>query len=91
MNNKKESHFETDSIHAGNEFREGTGAIIPPIYATSTFESDNDYGFDYTRSGNPNFRNLEETIAKIEKSNNESVFASSVSYTHLNLPTNREV
>ena len=79
MNNKKEPHFETDSIHSGNEFREGTGAIIPPIYATSTFESDNDYGFDYTRSGNPNFTNLEKTIAKIEKADYATVFASGVS------------
>ena len=79
MNKTKQPHFETDSIHAGNEFKEATGSIIPPIFATSTFESDNEHGFDYTRSGNPNFTNLEQVIAKIEKSDCATVFASGVS------------
>jgi len=79
MNKTKQSHFETVSIHAGNEFKEATGSIIPPIFATSTFESDNEHGFDYTRSGNPNFTNLEQVIAKIEKADCATVFASGVS------------
>ncbi len=79
MNKIKQPHFETDSIHAGNEFKEATGSIIPPIFATSTFESDNEHGFDYTRSGNPNFTNLEQVIAKIEKADCATVFASGVS------------
>ena len=79
MNKIKQPHFETDSIHAGNEFKEATGSIIPPIFATSTFESDNEHGFDYTRSGNPNFTNLEQVIAKIEKADCVTVFASGVS------------
>ena len=79
MNKTKQPHFETDSIHAGNEFKEATGSIIPPIFATSTFESDNEHGFDYTRSGNPNFTNLEQVIAKIEKADCATVFASGVS------------
>ena len=71
--------FETESIHSGQSYNEGTGAVIPPIFATSTFESGNEHGFDYTRSGNPNFRNLEEVIKGVEKANYATVFASGVS------------
>lgn len=46
---------------------------------TSTFEHGNPGGFDYTRSGNPNFRNLQETLAALEGSKHACVFASGVS------------
>jgi homoserine acetyltransferase len=59
--------FETRAIHKGQGYRDTTGAVIPPIYLTSTFESGNRGGFDYTRSGNPNFRNLEEVCASLEE------------------------
>lgn len=59
-------HFETQAIHAGHGFVNDTGAVIPPIYLTSTFEYGNPGGFDYTRSGNPNFRLLDATLAKLE-------------------------
>ena len=72
-------HFETESIHSGLSYNEETGAVIPPIFATSTFESDNQYGFDYTRSGNPNFRNLEEVLKRNENAKYATVFASGVS------------
>ena len=72
-------HFETESVHSGLSYNEETGAVIPPIFATSTFESDNQYGFDYTRSGNPNFRNLEEVLKKNENAKYATVFASGVS------------
>ena len=72
-------HFETESVHSGLSYNEETGAVIPPIFATSTFESDNKYGFDYTRSGNPNFRNLEEVLKKNENAKYATVFASGVS------------
>ena len=62
-------HFETESVHSGLSYNEETGAVIPPIFATSTFESDNQYGFDYTRSGNPNFRNLEEVLKRMRMQN----------------------
>ena len=72
-------HFETESVHSGLSYNEETGAVIPPIFATSTFESDNQYGFDYTRSGNPNFRNLEEVLKRNENAKYATVFASGVS------------
>lgn len=72
-------HFETQAIHAGLDWREQTGAVIPPVFLTSTFETGNPGGFDYTRSGNPNFRNLQQTLAVLEGSKHACVFASGVS------------
>ena len=70
---------ETMSVHGGHNYGGETGAVIPPIYMTSTFESGNAEGFDYTRSGNPNFRNLEQVLANLEGAKRASVFASGVS------------
>lgn len=71
--------METRAIHTGLGYSGQTGAIIPPAFITSTFESGNPGGFDYTRSGNPNFRNLEETLASLESGSRACVFASGVS------------
>lgn len=73
------AHFETDSIHQGLHWRDETGAVIPPVYLTSTFEHGNPGGFDYTRSGNPNFRNLGEALASLEGASFATVFGSGVS------------
>ena len=53
--------------------------MIPPIYLTSTFAHGNPEGFDYTRSGNPNFRNLQAVLASLENAKHATVFASGVS------------
>ncbi len=74
-----DARFETRAIHLGQDYRSETGAVIPPIYMTSTFESGNPGGFDYTRSGNPNFRNLQTTLASLENAQHCTVFASGVS------------
>ena len=71
--------FETQAIHGGLKYREETGSVIPPVFLTSTFESGNAGGFDYTRSGNPNFRNLESVLAPLEGASYAAVFASGVS------------
>jgi cystathionine beta-lyase/cystathionine gamma-synthase len=73
------SGFETKAIHTGQNYTENTGAVIPPVYLTSTFASGNPEGFDYTRSGNPNFKNLESTLASLENAQFATVFASGVS------------
>ncbi len=52
---------------------------MPPVYLTSTFESGNPDGFDYTRSGNPNFRLLQESLAALEGARFATCFASGVS------------
>ncbi len=75
----REDGFETRAIHEGQGYQGETGAVIPPVYLTSTFETGNPDGFDYTRSGNPNFRNLESTLASLEGGKHATVFASGVS------------
>lgn len=45
---------------------------------TSTFEHGNPDGFDYTRSGNPNFKNLEARIGALEQAQHATVFSSGV-------------
>lgn len=79
MPEKPLNHFETLAIHAGLGYRAETGAMIPPIYQTSTFEAGNPGGFDYTRSGNPNFRNLDAVLASLEGAAFCTSFASGVS------------
>lgn len=71
--------FETRAIHAGRDFVGETGAVTPPVWLTSTFEYGNPNGFDYTRSGNPNFRLLDATIATLESARFATTFGSGVS------------
>lgn len=59
----------TKAIHIGNEPDEKTGAVIPPIYQTSTFvqSSPGEHkGYEYTRSHNPTRTRLEECLASLE-------------------------
>ncbi len=69
----------TKVIHHCKDFAEKTGAVMPPIFQTSTFKHGNPAGFDYTRSGNPNFRILENVLASLEGSKYATVFGSGVS------------
>jgi len=68
----------TRVIHHKETFSEGTGSIMPPIFPTSTFVHGNESGFDYTRSGNPNFRILESVLSDLEECKYASVFSSGV-------------
>lgn len=65
-----EQHFDTRAIHAGQHFDPTTGAIIPPVYLTSTFVQDGigglRGGYEYNRSGNPTRSSLEEQLAALE-------------------------
>ncbi len=69
----------TLAIHHGNTFAPDTGAVMPPIFTTATFSHGNPNGFDYTRSGNPNFRILESVLSSVENCSHTTVFASGVS------------
>jgi cystathionine gamma-synthase len=71
--------FSTQAVHTGRGFTGHTGAVMPPVYLTSTFERGNADGFDYTRSGNPNFRLLDESVAALEGTRFATCFASGVS------------
>lgn len=73
------SGFETRAIHLGRDFVSDTGAVTPPVWLTSTFEYGNPNGFDYTRSGNPNFRLLDRTVASLEGAAFSTCFGSGVS------------
>ena len=83
VSDKSDNHYSpgpnTRSIHHGESFAADTGTIMPPIFPSSTFAHGNPEGFDYTRSGNPNFRILESVLASIEDCKCATVFASGVS------------
>lgn len=70
--------FETLAIHAGQDPDPAYGAVMPPIYQTSTFafEGFNKPGrFDYTRSGNPTRKALENCLAALENGTHGYAFA----------------
>lgn len=76
--------FSTKAIHVGQAPDKETGAVIPPIYMTSTYaqEAPNMHkGYDYTRAGNPNFTNLEATLASLEQGKVATVFSSGIGAT----------
>jgi cystathionine gamma-synthase len=71
--------FDTAAIHIGQEPDGESGAVIPPVYLTSTFaqlEPGETRGYDYTRSGNPGFDRLGETLAHLEQARHAVVFGS---------------
>ena len=82
----KEMKFETKVIHVGGEPDPTTGAIMPPIYQTSTYvqSSPGEHkGYEYTRSHNPTRSRLEECLASIEGANHCLVTASGLSASSL--------
>ncbi|MHB8736282.1 MAG: trans-sulfuration enzyme family protein [Terriglobales bacterium] len=79
MKKRIQSGFSTRAVHEGRGFAGTTGAVMPPVFLTSTFASGNPDGFDYTRSGNPNFRLLEGSVAALEGARYATCFASGVS------------
>ena len=80
MNGVKPSmQFETACIHAGQSPDPTTGAVMTPIYQTSTYAQDGvglDRGFDYARTGNPTRTALEASLAVLEGGQFGLAFAS---------------
>jgi len=72
--------FETLAIHAGQEPDPHTGAVVPPIYAVSTYKQDGvgglRSGYEYSRSANPTRTALEEALAAVEGGVRGLAFAS---------------
>jgi len=71
--------FETRALHAGQEPDPTTGAIVTPIYASSTFVQDEvgvHKGYEYSRSGNPTRTALQECVASLEGATHGLAFAS---------------
>ena len=73
------AHFSTICIHAGQEPDPSTGAIITPLFQTSTYVQDElgrHKGFEYARTQNPTRFALERNIAAIENGKAGFAFAS---------------
>ena len=74
------SDFSTTAIHAGQEFDPTTGAVIPPVYFTTTFVQDGIGGFrngyEYARGGNPTRDALQTLLAALEGGDRAFSFAS---------------
>lgn len=71
--------FATDAIHVGQEPDPATGAIVPPIYQTSTFvqeELGKNKGYEYARTSNPTRVALERNLARLEGGRYAYAFAS---------------
>jgi cystathionine gamma-lyase len=76
---KHRQHIATRVIHAGQTPDPSTGAVMPPIYATSTFEQESPgvhKGLDYGRSHNPTRWALERSMADLEGGSAAFAFAS---------------
>ena len=79
MNDTKPTRLATRVIHAGQAPDPTTGAIMPPIYATSTYVQQSPgvhQGFDYGRSHNPTRFALERCVADLEGGAQAFAFAS---------------
>ncbi|HEX3731374.1 MAG TPA: cystathionine gamma-synthase [Mycobacteriales bacterium] len=72
--------FDTLAIHAGQAPDPTTGAVVSPIYQTSTYAQDGvgglRNGYEYSRSGNPTRTALEECLAALEGGSHALAFAS---------------
>jgi cystathionine beta-lyase/cystathionine gamma-synthase len=76
--------FETRAIHAGQEPDPATGAVITPIYQTSTFVQEAvgvHKGYDYARVANPTRTALEECLASLENAEHGHAFSSGIGAT----------
>jgi len=76
--------FETRAIHAGQEPDPATGAIITPIYQTSTFVQEAvgvHKGYDYARVGNPTRTALQVALASLENATHGVAFSSGLGAT----------
>jgi cystathionine gamma-lyase len=73
--------FNTKAIHAGQKSEETSGAVMPPIFQTSTYEQSAPNvhkGYDYARVGNPTRTALEKLIAGLEGADEAACFSSGV-------------
>ncbi len=84
MSDKKKQQFATRTIHAGQSPDPSTGAIMPPIYATSTYVQSSPgvhQGYEYSRTQNPTRMAYERCIADLESGTHGFAFASGMAAT----------
>ncbi|MDJ0759904.1 MAG: PLP-dependent aspartate aminotransferase family protein [Woeseiaceae bacterium] len=80
----KKNQFATRTIHAGQSPDPSTGAIMPPIYATSTYVQSSPgvhQGYEYSRTQNPTRMAWERCIADLESATHGFAFASGMAAT----------
>jgi cystathionine beta-lyase/cystathionine gamma-synthase len=71
--------FATKTIHAGQPSEPETGALVAPIFQTSTYEQEapgQDKGFSYSRTNNPSRQRLEAVLGELENVQYAAAFAS---------------
>jgi len=71
--------FATKTIHAGQPCEPQTGAVVSPIFQTTTYQQigpGEHRGFDYTRTSNPTRKRLEAVLAELEGASHAAVFGS---------------
>ena len=76
---KKKLRFNSKTIHGGQIFEKGYGAVMPPIYQTSTYKQESPgvhMGFEYSRTHNPTREALQNSLASIENGKYGLAFAS---------------
>ena len=89
--------FETRAIHTGQEPDPETGAVVVPIYQTSTYaqKAVGDFSYDYARTRNPTRDALQECLASLESARHGFAFgsgmAASTTVMHLINPGQRVV
>src|SRR5258707_3229070 len=77
--------FATDCIHAGQEPDPSTGAIVTPLFQTSTYVQQGigqHKGYEYARTQNPTRRALEKNLASLERGTDAYCFASGMAATN---------
>jgi len=84
MSTNKNHHIGTRAIHAGQSPDPSTGAVMTPIYATSTYVQQSPgvhQGYEYSRSHNPTRFAYERCVASLESGENGYAFASGLAAT----------
>jgi len=77
-------NFNTKVIHGNQHYEQITGAVMPPIFNTSTFAQKSPgkhSGYEYSRAGNPTRQALEDCLASIENGARGLAFASGLAAT----------
>ena len=93
MSTPRNAHgrFETRAIHAGQQPDPANGAVMTPVYLTSTYAQDAPArpreGYEYSRTSNPTRTALEENLASLEGGHIGLCFASGLAATNAFLDT----
>jgi cystathionine gamma-lyase len=85
-----EWQIETEAIHGGQEPEPVTGAVMPPVFLTSTYAQPSPgehRGYEYSRTDNPTRNTLERNLAALERGKHGLAFASGLAATTTLLAT----